>query len=87
MGGGFGGAGDWEEIEAENEEQANRAAYEAACEDFSTYAGIHGVMSAQDFMDDDDSITEEEAQEMENEECESWIHYEAKWFNSDPTVD
>jgi hypothetical protein len=84
MGGGFGDAGDWEEIQSENEEQANRVAYEAACENFSSYVGIHGVMSAADFMEDDPSLSEEEAQEMENEECESWIHYEAKWFDNNP---
>lgn len=88
MGGGFGGATYQETRDFNDEEAANNAAYEIACEIFDSYAGLHGVMGWEECMEEArDNISEsdfntpdeygvaleEYADEVYKEERESWI--------------
>lgn len=88
MGGGFGGAIYQGTEDFATEEQANKAAYEIACETFESYAGLRGVMGWEECMAEaEEDILEEDyenpeeygaalegyADEIYNEERENWI--------------
>lgn len=83
MGGGFGGPNFLGECECKDAAEASREAYTLACEEYESYAGLHGVPSWDDVYEDlkseFDSIDERENEEMVNEayreEMESWISY------------
>jgi len=73
LGGGYGGCGEWETIEARNLEDAEEHAYEAACDDFSMYG----------LGDDAIAAAEEEGGEFDADEIyaecrDSWIDWECK---------
>lgn len=77
LGGGFGGCelNDWEDCDAATLEEANEIAYSAACEEYEMYDGLHGLMTIEDFIEED-GLSEDEAEEAWREERESWIEYE-----------
>lgn len=77
LGGGFGGCCEWEEIDAPNDEAASVAAWEAACEEYESYDGLHGLRSVSDIMKED-GLDSDEAHEAWEEERESWIDYESE---------
>lgn len=79
LGGGFGGCEnkDWEEIEAEDLDEANTIAWQNACEEYDSYLGMHGIRDIDEIMEEDD-CDEEEAEAERNEDRESWIEYEAE---------
>lgn len=79
LSGGFGGCEmqDWEEIEADNLEEANNIAWEKACEEYDSYLGMHGIRDIDEIMDEDE-VDEDEAEEILNEDREGWIDYEAE---------
>jgi hypothetical protein len=75
LGGGFGGAREDERIfEFENEDEALKDAFEMACEEYESYAGLHGLRDINDIMEED-NVDEEEAYEIFCEERESWLDY------------
>jgi len=73
MGGGFGGAS-FKEVFTGSREDAEKVAYGSAQEDYESYEGSNGVRSSSDIMDED-GVDEEEAEQIRNEEMESWIDY------------
>lgn len=79
LGGGFGGCEnmEWEEIEAEDLDEANDIAYENACDEYESYAGMHGIRDIPEIMEEE-GVDEEEAQDVFMEDRESWIEYEAE---------
>ena len=77
MGGGFGGPGEWEEIEAENIEDAEKQAESLAREKYEYYEGLHGIRDVNDIMGEE-LVDEDEANHIYEEEIETWIVYEAK---------
>ena len=77
LGGGMGGCGEWEEIEADDMSAAEVEAYERACESYASYEGMYGLRCVDDIMEEDD-VDEDEAYQMYLEERESWLDYEAK---------
>jgi len=77
MGGGFGGCGNWEEIEADNLSDAESLAYELVCEEYDSYAGLHGILSVKEIMEEE-GCNEEKALEFYNDDRESWIEYEVE---------
>ena len=77
LGGGFGGSGDWEEIDAETLEDAYQYAYEAAMQYYESYSGSHGLPSIGEIMEDD-GVDEEEAFEIYQEERDGWLTYSAR---------
>lgn len=79
LGGGFGGTRhkDWETIEAENEEEASNIAWECACNEYESYSGMYGLRSVDQIMEEDE-VDEKEAEEIYNNERESWLDYEVE---------
>lgn len=79
LGGGFGGTEncDWEKCYSYTEDGANKEAYEAACEDYESYAGHHGLRDTDSIMEED-GVEYEEAEEIYNEEREGWLDYDIK---------
>lgn len=79
LSGGFGGVEnvDWEEIEADNLEDAENQAYQSAIEEYESYEGMHGLRTTEEIMEED-KVSEDEAYEIYKEEREGWLDYEAK---------
>jgi len=79
LGGGFGGCEnmEWEEIEAEDLDEANKIAWQGACEEYDSMVGLHGIRDIEEIMEEDDCNEEEAEMEMQ-EDKESWIDYEAE---------
>lgn len=79
LGGGFGGCkhNEWEEIEADNYDDAMKQAWEAACDEYDSYDGMHGLRTVEEIMEEDE-VDEEEAEEIWRDDRESWLDYEAK---------
>ena len=73
---------DWEKIEAKNEDEAVDWAYEMACDDYESYAGLHGTNSFEDYLEE--GMSEVEAEEASLQDRESWLSYEAKWLDVNP---
>jgi hypothetical protein len=87
LGGGFGGAGEWEEIEAEDLDAAEQEAYYAACETYENYSGMYGLRSVEEILEELIEVEgweadglDEAAEETYNEERESWLDYEAREY-------
>ena len=79
LSGGFGGCEnkDWEEIQAHDLEEANMIAYEYACEEYDSYAGLHGIRDIDEIVEEDE-VDLDEAEEIYHQEREDWIEYEAR---------
>ena len=70
-------------IEADNEDAAAHFAWEKACEDYDTYAGLHGIPDIDDVCEEygiEDSNSEA-AMEAYHEERESWLEYSVEAFD------
>jgi hypothetical protein len=80
LGGGFGGIKykDEEIIDAKNEDEANTYAYEMACQEYDSYAGLHGLRDIEQIMEEDNIEDEDEAEQIYNEERESWLDYDVR---------
>ena len=66
LGGGFGGCKnkDWEDLPGvDKEEQANEIAYEAACEEYESYEGLHGLRTISEIAEED-GVSADEAEEI-----------------------
>jgi hypothetical protein len=76
LGGGFGGldTGDEEIVEASNLEEATILAWDFACEYYDQYGGI--LRSIEDIVEEEE-VSLSEAEEIWNDERESWLEYEA----------
>lgn len=80
LGGGFGGARNFEIIDCENEDMAMTIGWELACEEYDSYAGLHGLDDLDDVARDNDldlDISEnfEKAEMIYNDQRESWLDY------------
>ena len=67
-------------IEAKDHDEAIGLAWEAACEDYESYAGLHGIRDEEQIAEEEGLDTEEDAEEIQaiyEDERESWIDYEA----------
>lgn len=82
LGGGFGGANNYEVIETGNLEEAEKWAYENACEDYESYLGLYGLRDIEQIMEEEE-CEEEEADEIMREEREGWIEYNAVPFSKE----
>ena len=74
LGGGFGGAQECDILEFASKEAAEEYAYEVACETYDMYAGMHGLRSVDDIMEEE-GFGEVEAEEAYREERENWLDY------------
>ena len=77
LSGGFGGAEEVDTIECENQKQADEAAYEQACQQYDSMAGLHELRDHDTIMEQE-HCTADEATEIYLEEMEEWIEYYAK---------
>jgi len=75
LSGGFGGIRNFEVIQVENQEEAELWAWQIACEEYERYSGSNGLRSISDIMKEDGIESDEEAEEVYNEERESWLDY------------
>jgi hypothetical protein len=84
LGGGYGGIQNcaWETIEVANLEEAQKEAYEMACQDYDSEQPT-------DFEEEYPDADDDEKAELEQEDRESWIDYDAQPYNAadDPDVD
>lgn len=80
LGGGFGGASNYEVISATSEEDAMKQAWNSACEEYDGMAGLHGLRSVEEIMENDE-VDADEAQQIYDEERESWLDYSAEPYN------
>lgn len=79
LSGGFGGCKnkDWEEIEADDLEEANKIAYQSACEEYESYVGLYGLREVSDIMEED-GVDETDAEIIYLDERENWLEYEVR---------
>ena len=76
LGGGFGGGNNYEVIETENLEYAEKWAFENACQDYESYEGMYGLRTVEQIMEEEE-CKEEDALIAYEEERESWLDYYA----------
>lgn len=72
LSGGFGGANYIGTLRDSNLEEAEKYAYEAACEEYDSYAGSHGLRTVDEIMEDE-TLDERDAYETYLQEMEDWI--------------
>ena len=84
LGGRFGGANlIFKGVEYDNIEEATKAAYEYAVEEYQSYEGYHGLTSYNDIKENpkdyglDKYPEPEDVDEVYTEEVENWIEYYA----------
>ena len=82
LSGGFGGIQNYEVVEAYGEEDANKQAWERACETYESYVGMHGLRELSEIMEDEE-IEDDEAMDIYNEEREGWLDYSAEPFSEE----
>ncbi len=81
LGGGFGGAVYIDTIEFDSERHANEYAFDCAVEAYDGYAGMYGIRSVEEILEDEydgDEDFYDEALGMYNEEMDSWLDYYVK---------
>lgn len=83
LGGGFGGARNFEVIQVDDIEAAEKWAWEAACEEYENYEGMHGLRSIDEIMKEEEIEDEKEAEQVYNEERENWLDYSAKPYSKE----
>lgn len=87
LNGGFGGASYQYTTLCDNEDAACEEAYQAACEEYDSYEGLHGLLDwdsateaycEQNDLDPEEGLSDEDIQSIEDmisEDRESWIEY------------
>ena len=58
-------------------EEAEKEAYYSAIEKYESYDGLHGLRTVDDIMEEDE-IDQDEAEQVYNDERESWLEYYVK---------
>tara|TARA_R110000772_G_scaffold68118_4_gene150903 strand:+ start:4246 stop:4584 length:339 start_codon:yes stop_codon:yes gene_type:complete len=70
----------YEVIQTVDLEDAEKWAWENACDEYDNMSGLHGLRSEEEIMEEED-CDEEEARDIYWEEREGWINYFAKPFS------
>ena len=83
LGGGFGGARVFEVIQVDTQEEADKWAWESACDDYDRYAGSNGLREVGEIMEEDGIEDEDEAWDVFCEERESWLDYSAQPYSKE----
>jgi len=83
LGGGFGGQQNFIVIQADNEDDAEKQAFESACEYYESYAGSNGLRDISEIMEEEGIEDEDEAIEVFEEEREGWLDYSAKPYSKE----
>lgn len=82
LAGGFGGIQNYTVIKANTIEDAEKEAWMMACEEYDSYLGSNGLRDVDEIMEED-GVDLEEAEEILNEERESWIDYEVFLYSEE----
>ena len=77
--GGNGMGGEYEKFEG-TEKEASDYCYQMACDNYDSYAGLHGIRDTSDIMEED-SVDEEEASEIYHEEREGSLDYKYEIYD------
>ena len=83
LSGGFGGADNYEVIEANDLEDATIQAWHSACENYENYVGMYGLRTLEEIQEEESCEDDEEVEEIFNEERETWLDYDAKPFSKE----
>jgi hypothetical protein len=83
LAGGFGGIQYYIVAEAKDLADAEDQAYSLACEYYDGYAGSNGLRDTAEIMEEDGIETEDEAQQVYNDERESWLDYTAEPYTKE----
>jgi hypothetical protein len=76
LGGGLGGS-HYKETFTGTKQEAESLAYQYAIEEYESYEGLHGIRTVDEIMEEDD-VDSEDAQQIYNDERESWLDYSIK---------
>ena len=69
-------------IEGEvTEDEANDIAYQSAIDDYESYEGMYGLRTIEDIMEEDDIEDFDEAEQMYQNERESWLNYSTEEYD------
>ena len=69
---------EFEEVTAAKDyDTANHEAYLMALESYDSYAGLHGIMSEQDYIDEGEACNYDEAWDLYREDRENTVEYGA----------
>ena len=74
LGGGFGGIHDYVVVNAPDHDSASGEAYEMACEEYENYAGMYGLSSYEECLEEAGG-DHDQAEYLYNEERETWIEF------------
>jgi hypothetical protein len=85
LGGSFGGAQEVETGEFENEEKANKRAYELAKEEYESYQGLHGIPDEESIKEENPEYSDEDIQQAINDDMESWLDYYVEEIKTKPS--
>ena len=69
---------DWQTVDVKDLDAAQVEAWQLACENHDNWEGMHGLCSVDDFMEEDDTLSREDAEQMYRDDRESNINYEAR---------
>jgi hypothetical protein len=83
LSGGFGGARNFEVIQADNLDDAENLAYQGACEEYESYVGLYGLRDLGEIMEEEEIEDEDEAIGIFKEERESWLDYSVKPYSKE----
>ena len=83
LSGGFGGARNFEVIQADTQEDAESWAWESACDEYESYVGMYGLRDLSQIMEEDDIEDEDEAIQVYEEERETWLEYGVKPYSKE----
>ena len=79
LGGSFGGCGEWEECPyVTTLDEAEKYAYEAACQEYESYDGLHGLENEESIREEYPDISDGEVYEIYCDSRESWLCYKAR---------
>ena len=68
-------------IRADNEEDAIDEAYQLSLETYDSWAGLHGLISLSDIMEENPDLSDEDAEDQYNQERENYAEYSATLFD------
>lgn len=80
LSGGFGGS-NFDRFEECTAKEASDIAYENACEIYENYVGSYGLRNIEDIKKEEDIEDNEEAEEVFNEERETWLAYHIEEYD------
>lgn len=79
LGGGFGGIDKYQVVHAVSQAEAEREAFNLACEEYDSYDGMYGLRTVEEIMEEDE-LNREDAVNSWRDERDSWLDYSAeKW--------